>query len=67
MGTEKESAATSAAQVLEEAVGRGRIELPTPGFSVGPSRMMLESDREGPHVLDADGKRSCADSERERT
>ena len=33
-GTEKENAATSAAQVLEKMVGRGRIELPTPGFSV---------------------------------
>jgi hypothetical protein len=33
-GIEKENAATSAAQVLEEVVGRGRIELPTPGFSV---------------------------------
>ena len=33
-GTEKGNAATSAAQVLEKMVGRGRIELPTPGFSV---------------------------------
>jgi Phage integrase family len=33
-GIEKESAATRAAQVLERMVGRGRIELPTPGFSV---------------------------------
>ena len=33
-GTEKESAASNAAQVLEKMVGRGRIELPTPGFSV---------------------------------
>jgi integrase len=33
-GTEKESAALVAAQVLEKMVGRGRIELPTPGFSV---------------------------------
>jgi hypothetical protein len=33
-GIEKESAATSAAQVPEKMVGRGRIELPTPGFSV---------------------------------
>ena len=33
-GIEKENAASSAAQVLEKMVGRGRIELPTPGFSV---------------------------------
>ena len=33
-GTEKESAASNAAQVFEKMVGRGRIELPTPGFSV---------------------------------
>jgi hypothetical protein len=33
-GIEKENAAKVAAQALEKVVGRGRIELPTPGFSV---------------------------------
>ena len=65
-GIEKGNVASNAAQVLEKMVGRGRIELPTPGFSVGPSRMMPESDGERPEGLDADGKRSCGDSDRGR-
>ena len=41
-GTEKENAATSAAQLIEKMVGRGRIELPTPGFSVLVSLLHLQ-------------------------
>ena len=62
-GTEKENAATSAAQVLEEMVGRGRIELPTPGFSVSPRPIMPESDSEGPNAPDAGETRASRDSE----